>query len=93
MFNDTPAQINSNEGRMEMFYLMMHLTFYLQLYGIRHIAEDHIISERGNPLLTLHELLLLISSKGSFICAIPQTGKYISQSLLHQLWSTGWKEK
>ena len=48
-------------------------TFYLWLYGIRHMVEDHSGSERGNPLLP-HELLFPISSKGSFICTIPQTG-------------------
>ena len=26
-------------------------TFYLQLYGVRHMVEDHSDSERGNPLL------------------------------------------
>ena len=45
-------------------------TFYLRLYGVRHMASD---SEKGNPLLP-HRLLFLINSKGSFICTIPQTG-------------------
>ena len=31
-------------------------------------------SNRGNPLPPLHGLLFLISSKGSLICTIPQTG-------------------
>ena len=48
-------------------------TFYLRLYGIRHIVKDHSDSERGNPLPP-HRLLFLINSKGSFICTIPQTG-------------------
>ena len=47
-------------------------TFYLWLYGIRHMVKHHSDSERGNTLLS-HELLFLISSKGSFICIIPQT--------------------
>ena len=47
-------------------------TFYL-LCGIRHVVKDHSDSERGHPLLP-HGLLFLISSKGSFICIIPQTG-------------------
>ena len=34
----------------------------------------------------LHGLLFLISSKGSFICTIPQTDE-------HRSWSTGWIEK
>ena len=48
-------------------------TFYLWLYGIGHMVEDHSDSERGNPL-SPHGLLLSINSKGSFICTIPQTG-------------------
>ena len=48
-------------------------TFYLQLYGIRHMVKDHSDSKRGNPLPP-HRLLFPISSKGSFICIIPQTG-------------------
>ena len=48
-------------------------TFYLRLYGVRHMVKDHSDSEKGNPL-PLHRLLLSINSKGSFICTIPQTG-------------------
>ena len=48
-------------------------TFYLWLYCIRHMVKDHSDSERGNPLLP-HRQLFPISSKGSFICIIPQTG-------------------
>ena len=48
-------------------------TFYLRLYGVRHIVKDHSDSEKGNPLPPLM-LLLSINSKGSFICTIPQTG-------------------
>ena len=32
-------------------------TFYLRLYGIRHMVKDHSDSEKGNPLLP-HRLLL-----------------------------------
>ena len=39
-------------------------TFYLWLYGVRHMVKDHSDSEKGNPL----------NSKGSFICTIPQIG-------------------
>ena len=67
-------------------------TFYLRLYGVRHMVKDHSDSEKGNPL-TPHGLLFPISSKGSFICTIPQTGYHIPQLLLYQSWSTGWKEK
>ena len=48
-------------------------TFYLRLYGVRHMVKDHSDSEKGNPLLP-HRLLLSINSKASFICTIPQTG-------------------
>ena len=64
-------------------------TFYLRLYGARHMVNDHSESERGNPLPP-HRLLFPISSKGSFICIIPQTGYYIPRPLLHQSWSTSW---
>ena len=40
-------------------------TFYLRLYGVRHIVKDHSDREKGNPLPP-HRLLLSISSKGSF---------------------------
>ena len=49
-------------------------TFYLRLYGVRHMVKDHSDSEKGN-LLPPHRLLLSINSKGSFICTIPQTGQ------------------
>ena len=48
-------------------------TFYLWLYGVRHMVKDHSDSERGN-LLPPHGLLFPINSKGSLICSIPQTG-------------------
>ena len=48
-------------------------TFYLRLYGVRHTVKNHPDRERGNPLPP-HGLLFPISSKGSFICTIPQTG-------------------
>ena len=47
-------------------------TFYLRLYGIRHMVKDHSDSEKGNPLPP-YRLLIPINSKGSFICTIPQT--------------------
>ena len=47
-------------------------TFYLRLYGVGHMVKNHPDSERGGPLPP-HGLLFLISSKVSFICAIPQT--------------------
>ena len=32
-------------------------TFYLRLYGVRHMVKDHSDSEKGNPLLP-HRLLI-----------------------------------
>ena len=62
------------EGRKEMFLFNDALkTFYLWLYGVRHMVKDHSDSERGN-LLPPHGLIILINSKGSFICTIPQIG-------------------
>ena len=60
-------------------------TFYLRLYGIRHMVKYNSGSKEGNVLfndadsekgnlLPQHGLLFLISSKGSFISIIPQTG-------------------
>ena len=71
---DRVVLFNDTEGRKEMFYLTTHSnTFYLLLYGVRHMVKDNLDSERGN-LLPPHGLLFLISSNGSFICTIPQTG-------------------
>ena len=41
-------------------------TFYLRLYGVRHMVKDHSDSEKGN-LLPPHRLLLSINSNDSFI--------------------------
>ena len=57
-------------------------TFYLRLYGVKHMVKDHSDSEKGNPLPP-HRLLFPINSKSSFICTIPQIGLQI-QPLLHQ---------
>ena len=35
-------------------------TFYLRLYGVRHMVKDHSDSEKGNPLPT-HRLLFPIN--------------------------------
>ena len=52
-------------------------TFYLLLYyGIGHMVKDHLDSKRGNPLL-----LFPISSKGSVICTMLQTGYHIQPLL------------
>ena len=40
-------------------------TFYLWLYGNKHIVKDHSEREKVKQLLPLHGLLFPISSKGS----------------------------
>ena len=57
------------KGRKEMFYLTMHSAHFIKGY----MVKDRTYSEREN-LLPPHGLLFPISSKGSFICIIPQTG-------------------
>ena len=74
-----------------MFYLTMYSTHFIYGYMASYMVKDH-SARQGNPLL-LHGLLFLISSKGSFICTIPQKGHHISQHLLHQWLSTGWNER
>ena len=63
-------------------------TFYLWLYGVRHMVEDHSDSERGSPLPP-HGLLFLINSKDSFICTIPDriahTTTFVTQVVRHWL--------
>ena len=41
-------------------------TFYLRLYGVRHMVKDHSDSEKGNLLLP-HRLLFPINSNGYFL--------------------------
>ena len=56
------------------FYLTTYSTHFIYSYmAVGHMVKDHSDSERGNLLLP-HGLLFPISSKGSFICTIPQTG-------------------
>ena len=55
--------INRKEGNV-LFNDALN-TFYLRLYGVRHMVKDHSDSERGNPL-TPHGLIFTISSKGYF---------------------------
>ena len=73
--SQTILQLFSVVGRKEGNVLFNDAlnTFYLWLYGIRHMVKDHSDSEKGNPL-SPHSLLFPINSKGSFICTIPQTG-------------------
>ena len=47
--NQTDSERGRNEGRKEgnvLFYDALN-TFYLQLYGIRHMVKNHTDSERG----------------------------------------------
>ena len=63
-------------------------TFYLRLYGVRHMVKDHSDSEKGNPLPP-HRLLLSINSKGSFICTstdrITHTTAFVTPVVEHWL--------
>ena len=61
-------------------------TFYLWLYGTRHMVKDHSDSEKGNPLPP-HRLLLSINSKGSFICTdrITHTTAFVTPVVEHWL--------
>ena len=62
-----------NKSAIRMLFIRSIYTFYLRLYGVRHMVKDHSDSEKGN-LLPPHRLLLSINSKGSFICTISQRG-------------------
>ena len=53
-------------------------TFYLRLYGVRHMVKDHSDSERGNPLPP-HRLLFLINS------TIPHTTAFVTPVVEHWL--------
>ena len=61
----TPVAMNEGKEGNVLFNDALN-TFYLRLYGVRHMVEDHSDSEKGNPLPP-HRLLLSINSKGSFI--------------------------
>ena len=65
-------QTNDRTNKINVLFNDTLNSFYLWLYGIRHMVKDHSDSERGNLLPPLG-LLFLINSKGSFICTIPQT--------------------
>ena len=62
-------------------------TFYLRLYGVRHMVKYHSDSERGNPLPP-HGHLFPISSKGYFICItdrITHTTAFVTPVVEHWL--------
>ena len=50
------------ERERENFFLFNDTlnTFYLRLYGVRHMVKDHSDSEKGNPL-SPHRLLLSLN--------------------------------
>ena len=64
------------EGRKCLFNNALN-TFYLRLYGVRHMVKDHSEIWRGNPLPP-HGLLFPINRKGSFICTIPDRIAHIT---------------
>ena len=70
MFRREDAEFRISEKEGNVLFNDTLNTFYLRLYGVRHIVKDHSDSERGNPLLP-HGVLFPISSKGSFIYIIP----------------------
>ena len=68
-------------------------TFYLRLYGVKHMVKDHSDSEKGNPLPP-HRLLFPIDSNYPMhhpTDRIAHTTAFVTS--LHQSWSTGWNEK
>ena len=73
VFNSLFSNLQGKERKGNVLFNDALNTFYLWLYGVKHMVKDNSDSERGNPLPP-HRLLFPISSKGSFICTIPQTG-------------------
>ena len=61
------------EGRKEMFYLTTHSTHFIYGYMASDIWLRTILIVREETRFR-QELLFPTSSKGSFICTIPQTG-------------------
>ena len=60
----TTLAINVHQGRKEGNVLFNDTlnTFYLRLYGFKHMVKDHSDSERGNPLLP-HGLLFRLAAR------------------------------
>ena len=92
-----PGLAWQNERRKEMFYLTTLSThFYLRLYGVRHMVKDHSGSEKGNPLPP-PRILFPISSKGSFICTIPDriahTTAFVTPVVEHWLEREIWQNE
>ena len=71
------------EGRTFLFNDALN-TFYLRLYGVRHMVKDHSDSERGNPLPP-HRQLFPISSKDSPTDRIAHTTVFHTPVVEHWL--------
>ena len=72
--------------------LMTYSTHFIYGYMASDIWLRTIQIAREETRCQTHRLLLLINSKGSFICTIPHTGQHTPWPLLHQSWSTGWND-
>ena len=70
----------------------MHSTHFIYGYTVSDICKRP-LSKRRNPLLPLHRLLFLISSKGPFICTITWTRQYTPYLFLYYSCSSGWDGK
>ena len=72
-------------------------TFYLRLYGIRHMVKDHSDSERGNPLPPHISVFKRFHIPRYFMCHIPQylRGKerkcFIYRCTQHILFTVIWR--
>ena len=75
---------NRREGGGKWLFNYALNTFYLRLYGFKHMIKDHSNSERGN---TLHPrgILFPISSKDSYICFITHTTAFVTAVMKHWL--------
>ena len=74
IFNSSLSILSTipRKGRKCFLFIDALNTFYLRLYGVRHMVKVNSDNERWN--LLSHGLLFHFSSKGYFICTIPQTG-------------------
>ena len=59
-------------------------TFYLRLYGVRHMVKDLADSESGNPLPP-HGLFFPINSKGILLHASSHTSRGEIAQLVHHM--------
>ena len=57
-----PATASERERERNVLFNDALNTFYLRLYGVRHMVKDHCDNEKENPLPP-HRLLLSIKSK------------------------------